>query len=305
MTQKNKYPVKMLPYLKETVWGGSKLEKYYGKERHDLSNIAESWELSAIKGMESYSYDKKSFDEIFKEFNSFADCPVLIKFIDSESDLSIQVHPSEKDGNALPKNECWYILSADKDSKIAYGFKSSVAKSDIDESISNGTVCNALNYVNVKPGDFFYVPAGLVHAIGKGITLLEIQQSSDTTYRIFDYNRTDKNGRPRELHIEKAKSAIKHFSSKEINDLCFSRPDDQDGILCACEYFSVFKITSEKNLSKAISNKNSSLTFLTDGSFTLDGRSFEGYAGDTFYIPPGDGKTDLIISAEEAVLTVF
>ena len=236
--------------------------------------------------------------------------PLLVKFIDAKESLSVQVHPDddfarENENGELGKTEMWYIMDASHGAGILYGFKEEITKDEFKESIENNTLLDYTYFAKCKKGDSFFIPAGTLHAIGEGILIAEIQQNSDTTYRVYDYNRKDANGNTRELHIEKAKSAIKHFSSKEINDLCFSRPDDQDGILCACEYFSVFKITSEKNISKAISNKNSSLTFLTDGSFTLDGRSFEGYAGDTFYIPPGDGKTDLIISAEEAVLTVF
>ena len=308
LNQKN-FPIKMIPQPKETVWGGSKLEAIYKKNKHNLANIAESWELSAISGMESRAsdgyFEGKGLSEIYKDLNSDKECPVLIKFIDSESDLSIQVHPHTKNGSELPKNECWYILSAEKDSKIAYGFKPSVTVEDIDRSVTDGSIVDTLNYESVKSGDFFYVPAGLVHAIGKGITLLEIQQSSDTTFRLFDYNRLDKNGEKRELHVEKGKSAIIHFTEEEINDLCFSKTVCDSDCICSCDYFSVFKITSKKDCSSIIQNTNSSVTFLSDGYISKNGICTAAKKGDTFYLPPSDVSDTIIISSGEALLSVF
>jgi len=303
--------IKMLPSLKETVWGGSRLEKEYGKNKKELANIAESWELSAINGMESVAtggvFDNTLFSEIYKKFNENAECPVLIKFIDSSSALSIQVHPSKKDKDALPKNECWYILSADEDSEIAYGVDPSVTPDDLSSAIADETLCEKLNYVKVNPGDFFYVPAGMVHAIGKGITLLEIQQSSDTTYRLYDYGRTDASGKRRELHVDKAIASVKSFTERDIASLCFSKgtPECDCECLCNCDYFSVYRITSEQDCSSIIRGKNASLTFLSDGSMLCNGNTITAKKGETFYISPSNQENKFTIISTEAVLTVI
>jgi len=309
MNKKSFKPIKMLPHSKETVWGGSRLEKEYGKLKGKLNNIAESWELSAICGMESVAcegeFSGKPFGEIYKHFNNGEECPILIKFIDSQSDLSVQVHPSVKCGSALPKNECWYILSSDENSQIAYGFKNKITPHEIFDSISNGTLCDKLNYVNVHPKDFFYVPAGMVHAIGKGITLLEIQQSSDTTYRLYDYDRLDANGNKRELHVDKAGSAVKNFTAEDIDSLRFSKPYDDSNCICSCDYFSVYRISEATDCSSLLHEKNSSVTFISNGSILYESEEIRAKKGETFYIPPSTSPKNIIISAHEAVLTII
>lgn len=303
-------PIKMLPYPKETIWGGSKLEVNFGKIRGDLKNIAESWELSAFKGQESFaqldlSDESASFSDIFAQFNHQKDCPVLIKFIDSKSDLSIQVHPHIKKGTALPKNECWYIIAAEEDAKIAYGLKDGVSIDNVKDAIESNTLYDLLNFVSVRPGDFFYVPAGMIHAIGAGVTLLEIQQSSNTTYRLYDYDRTDSNGCKRELHIEEGRDAIKIFSENDIAYLAFSNPQKDSSCLCSCDYFSVYKIVNIKDCKNHIKGKNAAVTFISDGVIKHENEVISANVGDTFYIPPENNRNDFLIEAHHAVLTVF
>lgn len=305
-------PIKMLPYLKETLWGGSKLCKFYKKGDREQRNIAESFELSAICGMQSIACDGRfsgmPFSNVYSHFNSGGECPVLIKLIDSSRPLSIQVHPSEKKGEALPKNECWYIIDAEDGATIAYDSKRELFENDIRKGVKDGSIESELSYVNVHAGDFFYVPAGMIHAIGEGITLIEIQQSSDTTYRIYDYGRTDNDGRPRKLHIDEAISAVRHFSSKEIEQLRFSHlsePDKRDpAMLCCCEWFSVYEVAGKKDCTNATMMKNASITFISDGLIECGKYSRQASPGETFYIPKGN-KNNLIITAKKAILAVI
>ncbi len=300
-------PIKMLPFLKETIWGGSKLKKFYGKESNELSNIAESWELSAIPGCCSYAengvFAKKDMNLIYKHFNSGKTCPVLIKFIDSEDDLSIQVHPHKKAPDEDPKNECWYIISAEEGARIAYGFSDGIDGISPDGETIDKSIEEKLNYVSVSEGDMFYVPAGLVHAIGKGITLLEIQQSSDTTYRFYDYDRVGADGKKRELHVKKALRCLKHFSSDEIDSLRFSRSDARPECIVSCDYFSVYKISADRDCTDITSNTNCSVTFLSEGSITSGDTVLKAAKGESFYIPPSSVKT--VITSSHAILTAF
>lgn len=305
-------PIRMLPYSKETIWGGSKLCELYGKEKGNKHNIAESFELSAICGMQSRAvngaFAGMQFSEIYSHFNNGEDCPVLIKLIDSAKPLSIQVHPSRKEGSALPKNECWYIIDAEDNATIAYDSKRTLTEKEIRQGVEDGSIDSELSRICVHPGDFFYVPAGMIHAIGKGITLIEIQQSSDTTYRLYDYKRIDKNGKLRELHINEAVAAIKHFSKEEIHHLRFSMASDKckddPDMLCCSEWFSVYEIKSKKDCTKATSMKNASVTFLSNGALECGDERIEANIGETFYIPKGN-QNNLIITADRAILAVI
>jgi len=215
-------PLIFEPYFEEKIWSGNRLKTFFGKSVPG-DNIGESWEISAIPGKES-----KVKDGFFKGFRLgelwdllgeeyFGDAygrefPLLVKYIDAGKDLSVQVHPPDalarKRHNSYGKNETWYILDAGKDSYLYIGFRPGTTPEAYLQALKEGRVEELLNKIPVRPGDWYYVPAGTVHAIGKDILLAEVQQSSDITYRIYDYNRLDKNGRPRPLHVEEALDAI-------------------------------------------------------------------------------------------------
>ncbi|MDR3185243.1 MAG: class I mannose-6-phosphate isomerase [Christensenellaceae bacterium] len=214
---------KLKPVLKDYIWGGERLKCEWGKEG-EADRIAESWELSAFPQNESCvdngaykGYTISALGEkipnIFGEKVRDLSCfPLLIKIIDACGDLSIQVHPDDdfalKIENQLGKSESWYIASASLGASIYLGFNREVTKDELRSAIENNNLCTLLNRIEVCEGDFFFVPAGTVHALLAGVTVVEIQESSSLTYRIYDYGRIDKNGNSRELHIEKALQVI-------------------------------------------------------------------------------------------------
>ena len=220
-------PIKFKPILKQTLWGGGKIVKFKGIEGHDGEQIGESWELSGVNGNESIAangeHEGRKLPEIVAElkeklvgtdnYQRFGDTfPLLIKFIDAKQDLSIQVHPDDekarKYGLKNGKTEMWYIMDSDADASLRCGMKHLITPKEYKAMVAEGTICDAIAEYPVKADDCFFIPAGRIHSIGKGCFLAEIQQTSDATYRIFDFNRRDKDGNLRELHTEKAAECI-------------------------------------------------------------------------------------------------
>lgn len=217
----------LIPPLKEYIWAGNNLKKY---KKTDLDKISESRELSFLDGDESkLIYDNKEVNitEFIKSepINKYINLKIqnlLIKLIDSAQSLSIQVHPSDeyalKHENSLGKTEMWIILDAKEGSYINLGFNQDIKKEDFPELIKDDSILSYLNKIYVKPGDIYLIKPGTIHAIGEGITLLEIQESSKLTYRVYDFNRIDKNGNKRELHVSKAMDVL-NFSKLNIQNL--------------------------------------------------------------------------------------
>lgn len=220
-------PIKFKPILKQTLWGGGKIVKFKGIDGHDGEQIGESWELSGVPGNESVAangeYEGRTLTEIVSaekerlvgtdNYKRFGDeFPLLIKFIDAKQDLSIQVHPddekAQKYGLRNGKTEMWYIMNSDADASLRCGMKAKITPERYKEMVADGTICDAIAEYPVKEDDCFFIPAGRIHSIGKGCFLAEIQQTSDATYRIYDFNRRDKDGNLRELHTEKAAECI-------------------------------------------------------------------------------------------------
>ena len=220
-------PIKFKPILKQTLWGGGKIVKFKGIDGHDGEQIGESWELSGVPGNGSVAangeYEGRTLTEIVaaeKErlvgtdnYKRFGDeFPLLIKFIDAKQDLSIQVHPddekAQKYGLRNGKTEMWYIMNSDADASLRCGMKAKITPEQYKAMVADGTICDAIAEYPVKEDDCFFIPAGRIHSIGKGCFLAEIQQTSDATYRIYDFNRRDKDGNLRELHTEKAAECI-------------------------------------------------------------------------------------------------
>lgn len=220
------YPLKFKPILKQTIWGGDRIIPFKGL-KEDLKNVGESWELSGVPDNESIvangEFAGKSLREminmfreelvgesVYKRFST--KFPLLIKFIDAREDLSIQVHPNDelamKRHNSLGKTEMWYVMDAAPGAKLRSGFAKEVTPKEYKESVANSTITDLLAEYEIHPGDVFFLPAGRVHSIGAGAFIAEIQETSDITYRIFDFNRKDANGNTRELHTELAKDAI-------------------------------------------------------------------------------------------------
>ncbi len=217
----------LIPPLKEYIWAGENLKKY---KKTELGKISESRELSFLKGDETkLIYDNQEItisefiekEEIKKYINSKIK-NLLVKLIDSSQSLSIQVHPSDeyalKYENSLGKTEMWIILEAEGNSYINLGFNKDISKSNFPELIKDDSILKCLNKIYVKPGDVYLIKPGTIHAIGKGITLLEIQESSKLTYRVYDFNRVDNSGNKRELHVDKAMDVL-NFSRLEVKNL--------------------------------------------------------------------------------------
>lgn len=288
------YITRLTPVYKDYIWGGNKLKKLYGKQS-TFDKIAESWELSCHQNGQCIVRDgkyagktlaealaieeNKSIDEIKDKF------PIIIKLINSNEDLSIQVHPDNltfNDKIITGKNEFWYILEADNNSKIAYGLKEKVNKNQFDELCKNGKIIDKLNFIPVKEGQSFFINAGLIHSIGKGITLIEIQQNSDLTYRLYDYNRQDKYGNYRPLHIKDAlETAI--LSPTIYKDVERKQRNNSEIInLCNCPFFKIDKISSI-NQFNITSDKSFICITVLNGNGNI--KEIPLQKGDTVYIP--------------------
>lgn len=230
------YPLKFKSRFKERIWGGRKLEKSLGKKLPKEKMIGESWELSGVPKdfsvvangilagnniqelVEVYMGDLVG-ERVFEEFGE--EFPLLVKFLDVSDILSIQVHPDNRLAaerhNAYGKTEMWYVMDAGRDAFLYLGLKEGITREDYLKHLEAGTLVNILNRVSVKPGEAYFIPAGTIHAIGKGVMVVEIQQTSDITYRVFDWNRLDKKGKRRELHTELALDAINFEDHPEYN----------------------------------------------------------------------------------------
>lgn len=217
---------KFEPLLKQTIWGGNKIVTFKHIQS-DMENVGESWEVSGVPGDESVVANGeckgKTLNEVLAEmkqklvgeenYKRFGDrFPLLIKFIDARQDLSIQVHPDDetahRQGKAMGKTEMWYVMDSDEDASLKVGLKKKITPEEYARMVEDDTICDALGNYKVKSGDCFFIPAGRIHAICSGSFIAEIQQTSDVTYRIYDYKRKDKNGNYRELHTKEAAEAI-------------------------------------------------------------------------------------------------
>lgn len=268
------YPLKFQPILKERLWGGTKLKDVLGKPiENDITG--ESWELSTVKGDVSIiangelsgtslqdlidsNAEELLGKSVVERFGK--DFPILIKFIDAKKDLSIQLHPNDELAkerhNSFGKTEMWYIMDADPDANLIVGFNKDVTKEEYAKSIENDTILNLLNYESVQEGDTFFINTGKIHAIGAGVLLAEIQQTSDVTYRVFDFNRKDKNGNPRELHTDLAIDAI-DFVKKDDFKIRYTEDKNAVSNMVTCPYFKTNFIHLTENLHQDISQRDS------------------------------------------------
>lgn len=279
--------VKLKPSTKDYIWGG-KLFKSWGKESSSDS-IAECWELSFNKDGPSYIDSGKDLGKPLMEVatnedigslaSSFPFFPVLIKLINSASNLSVQVHPSDeyalKNEGQYGKTEMWYVISHEKGAGLYIGFNKETNKDEVAKRIENGTIMDILNFVEVEDGDTFFIPSGTVHAIGAGVTVIEIQQNSTLTYRLYDYKRKGKDGKERELHVDKA---LKVLNFNKYEKTAFSK-----GVIGSCKYFTSYILDAEKDsLIHARPDSFASVTFIS-GEGKLNDITYK--KGDTFFIP--------------------
>lgn len=259
-------PIKFRPILKETIWGGNKIPSLKHINGFGDRRTGESWEISGLEGSESIvdggEYDGLSLPrliDILKEKLVGADnyrrfgnrFPLLIKFIDAGQDLSIQVHPGDdtarKQGVANGKNEMWYLLESDQGATLRSGLSERLTPESLKRKVADGTICDSTALYNVREGDCFYIPAGRVHSIGAGCLIAEIQQTSDTTYRLYDYNRRDKDGNLRQLHVDKAAECIDYSVITDYKTH-YKTTSNTRVALVECPYFntSLYDITCSK-----------------------------------------------------------
>ncbi|EPR72007.1 Mannose-6-phosphate isomerase [Winogradskyella psychrotolerans RS-3] len=261
------YPLKFQPILKDKIWGGEKLNQYFNKASSS-KNLGESWEISTVpndisvvgngqlkgQSLQDLVNNYKSNllgDKNWKRFGN--EFPLLIKFIDAKQDLSIQLHPNDelakKRHNSFGKTEMWYVMQADKDANLIVGFKGEVDKETYLENLEKNTLTEILNFDNVKEGDTYFIEAGRVHAIGAGVLLAEIQQTSDVTYRVYDWDRVDDNGNERELHND---IAIDAFDFEMENDfrIDYQKQKNISNEMVSCHFFTTnfIEIASELDI---------------------------------------------------------
>ena len=294
-------PIKLTPALKDYLWGGTRLKTEF-KMESNLDKIAEAWVLSCHPDGPSTA-NGKTLQEIVEELGEeclgtrgalFPFFPILIKLIDARSPLSIQVHPSDEYAleheNQFGKSEMWYIVDCDEGASLYYGFNREITAEEFAERIKNDTLLEVLNKVPVKKGDCFFIDAGTIHAIGEGILIAEIQQNSNCTYRVYDYGRVGADGKPRDLHVEKALAVTKTCPP----EYPFGKPESDT--LASCKYFTVVrhKIAGEKQLS--VGSESFAAYLCTEGEAEIDGVSL--VAGDCVFVPAYYGAIKISGNAE-------
>lgn len=297
--------LKLNPVFKDYLWGGTKLRDEYGF-KSNLEKLAEGWMLSCHKDGENTilngEFTGKTLTDVVnahpdflgengKKFEYF---PILIKIIDAKNDLSVQVHPDNEYAmrveNEYGKTECWYILDCEEDAELIYGFNRTISSEEFKEKIADNTFLETVNKVRVKKGDLFFIEAGTLHAIGKGILLAEIQQNSNTTYRVYDYGRLGADGKPRDLHVAKAIDVTNCTPPTRSTN-----PEGElivcDGysrqLLTKCDLFNVEKVSVNNEFIYNADEKSFVSILVTDGNGFID--TIEIKKGDSLFIPANYG----------------
>ncbi len=311
-TSLKRKPFLLKPQEKDYIWGGQRLLHEFNKEPQ-FPIVAETWECSTHPDgpsmVVSGDHTGKNLTEVLAEHPEYlgtnvqgcAQFPILIKFIDAKKDLSVQVHPDDAyayrfENGQLGKSEMWYVVDAEKDSMLVHGFQHDVTKEHIRDSIEKGTIEKYLQKVKVEKDDVFFMDAGVVHAIGAGNLIIEIQENSNLTYRLYDYQRTDANGNRRELHIDKALDVMKLEANTKprqpVRVLQYS-PGLGREFLCRCKYFQVkrYLLNTEETRNMAevnIGEHSFKVLVCMSGCgvlFTADGEGLRFFKGDTIFIP--------------------
>lgn len=299
------YPIKFTPILKEKIWGGTKLSKVLNKYSSN-ENIGESWELSGIKDDESIVsngfFIGKSLNQIIrnyrenivgvKVYDKFgALFPLLFKFIDANDDLSIQLHPNDelakKRHNSFGKTEMWYVVDADSNARLAVGFNNEYSKEEYLNYLNSDQLIKMLNVFSIQKGDSFFIEDGTIHAIGKGSLIAEIQQTSDVTYRVFDWNRKDNFGNQRELHNELAIDAL-DFSKMTNCKIDYYDNKNSNSTIVDCNYFNISKVNVDSSYELEMKQLDSFVVYMcVEGRATIKvGKNMEEIdKGETILIP--------------------
>jgi mannose-6-phosphate isomerase len=320
------YPLKFKTIYKDKIWGGQKIKTYLHKDFGSLPNCGETWEISGVKSdvsvvadgelqgrslaelLETYQ-DQLVGKKVYAHFGNIF--PLLIKFIDANEDLSIQVHPNDelakKRHNSFGKTEMWYVIEADPGSTLIAGFNQELTEQIYLEKFNSGHLTDILNKEDVKAGDVFFLPAGRVHTIGKGLLIAEIQQTSDITYRIYDFDRLDDKGNKRELHTEEALAAIdyKHYPEYKTN---YQPEKDKTVKLVSCPYFTTNLLDFTHSTSKDYSNLDSFVIHVcVEGEYAVkyDGNSYTVKMGECILLPKTIDNVELETAGGFKILESF
>ena len=304
-----RHPLLLSPAFKDYIWGGNRLKRDWGK-RTDMTPLAESWELSCHEAGPSViaggAYAGRTLGEYLAEHPQDAGTkaqnagafPLLIKLIDAAGPLSVQVHPDDAYArefeHSLGKSEMWLVLDASEGAGIYYGFKRETSLAEMRAAIKNNTLTELLSWVPAKTGDCFFIPAGTVHAIGAGLMVAEVQQSSNLTYRVYDYGRVGADGRPRELHIDKALDVADLHGSAEPRQplrVLKYRPGMASELLIRCKYFEVYRMLINTERRQTVHYRADRMAFRVllcmDGCGTIsyDEGTVNFYKGDCVFVP--------------------
>lgn len=320
------YPLKFRPVIKQTIWGGGKLA-YKSENPTIKTSIGESWEISGVQDHVSVVAEGPLADNTLEEltevymgdlvgdhiYDKFGiEFPLLIKYIDACDDLSIQVHPDDatarKRHNAYGKTEMWYIVDAEPEARLLMGFNKDSDKSEYLRKLHDNTLTEILNTEPVKKGDCFFIPAGTIHSIGKGCLIVEIQQTSDITYRIYDYNRRDKNGNPRELHTELATDVI-DFSERKDHGIHYHRHENHTEELIDCPYFTTSYLKFNREIEKDYVRLDSFVIYMClKGEFSVIydvDKNVKVKKGETVLVPACFKEIFLIPTEESELLEIY
>ena len=312
--------LKLQPCGKDYLWGGTRLRDEYGK-KIDLTPLAETWECSVHPDGASVivngEFKGQTLTELLNQHPEYlgtkvknGKLPVLVKFIDAKKDLSVQVHPDdeyacEHEGDN-GKTEMWYVIDAEEGASLIYGFKHSVTAEILRKAVETGTLEKYLQKVKVHKGDVYYVPAGTVHGIGAGILIAEIQESSNITYRVYDYERVDKNGRKRELHFDKAVQVMNMGVAPDVKQksrLVKYYPGCSRELICRCKYFESERIQVTKGFSFSVLKKSFQVLMCLEGCGQVETMDSEQKPmrfdkGETLFLPAGLGRCLVIGNAK-------
>lgn len=303
-------PMKLKPAVKDYLWGGTRLREEYGVDA-PLDKLAEAWMLSCHPQgedlIENGRYQGLTLTQAVKQMGAaclgthaqkFAYFPILIKLIDAKDNLSVQVHPDDAYARRVEKEfgktEAWYILDAEEGAELIYGFRREIGQEEFRRRIADGTLMEVVNRVPVKKGDLFFIEAGTLHAIGKGILLAEVQQNSNTTYRVYDYGRVGKDGKPRELHVDQAVE-VTHCAPPAHGSKPQGEPEQFNGyvktLLVSCDLFtsSVIEASTHAVLTVDASSFVSLIALEGEGVLTSCGHSMPFYKGESVFLPAGSG----------------
>lgn len=316
-----KYPIVFKPILKNRIWGGTKLKTCLGKQI-ESEGVGESWELSGVDNDVSVvangAYSGMDLDQLLAKypqeilgkriFDRFKyQFPLLFKFLDAKEDLSIQLHPSNELAlerhQSFGKTEMWYVMKADPGSRVVVDFKEGVKEEDYLHHLKEKTLPSILNEIEVKQGDVFFIKTGTVHAIGKGVLLAEIQQTSDITYRVYDWDRVDANGKSRELHVDMALEAINYNKKESV--ISYPKAINSDNEVVTCPYFTVNYIPLNGTFVKQ-NNMDCFVVYVcADGEcmFTIEGHAYRYKKGDTILVPAS--VETIKIEGEATLLEIF